>query len=226
MTTTLPNTISLPLVEAARAEDLQALAALAAAGADVHGHDEHGRTALHLAAIAGSAGSCASLIGLGANPDHRTSSSWTPMHLAAYFGRARTCATLYLCGADPAPQDDRGTTPADLAAIESKDDCLLLFMACGSPAPTAELRNPTQKKIVVLPRLRAAVLTNDCAIVERALAQAPDGEAALRQGQLQALASYADKVRKPRVAAFLRSIAAREQAQASLQQLDLTGLIG
>ena len=109
-----------PLHEAVEAGHPSVVAALLAAGADVHArHSEDGPTPLHRA---WNPEVVALLLEEGADIDARAHFRWpydfpgmTPLHAAARWGRAAVFLALLEAGADPEALDGEGKTPMDHA---------------------------------------------------------------------------------------------------------------
>ncbi|RYP71470.1 hypothetical protein DL769_004695 [Monosporascus sp. CRB-8-3] len=78
--------------------------------------DHTGRTALHLAAMAGRVEVVMQLVELGADKEAKERSGWTPLHLAARNRHVDAVRLLIELGADKQAKDSNGRTPLDLAA--------------------------------------------------------------------------------------------------------------
>ena len=105
------------------AEDLKSVNALLAMGAALEARDgAAGETALHLAAVQGSADITYALLNAGADPlCPDASGAWTPLHAAAAGGHLRVVRLLLDHGGTLGPADTRakdvdGKTAADVAA--------------------------------------------------------------------------------------------------------------
>lgn len=207
------------LLAAVRAEELSDIhAVVATGGIAILGHqDEQGRTVLHVGAMEGRLQSCEALIDLGAPVDHCDRQGRTPLHLASSAGQPSVCVLLFLRGAQIMARDGENRTPADLAIAEGRESVLLRLMACGITPPVVEAPSRDQRITLSLTRLKAAVHTNDVHLVELAL-----DEVSHRDGLdelIEQTADYASRGRRPEIAAFLRSHAARRRADAALAAL-------
>lgn len=69
-------------------------------GADVNSVDEHGRTALHLAAFVGAVDIALFLIQQGASVNAKATNGETPLHAAAYAGASELIGYLIKAGGD------------------------------------------------------------------------------------------------------------------------------
>ncbi|XP_037094165.1 ankyrin repeat domain-containing protein 54-like [Pollicipes pollicipes] len=103
------------LMRAVRCNNVERLASLVRAGADVNQADETGRTALHLAAQQCSSGMVAALLSLGARPNARDIVECTPLHAALAGQRVRLLSGLW-------PPDSRPTS-ASRSIEELREVC-------------------------------------------------------------------------------------------------------
>ena len=101
-----------PVVEAAKEGDHQALRALVARKADVNASEADGTTALHWAARSNDEEAVRLLVGAGANVNAANRYGVTPLPLAAGTGNATLVETLLKAGADPNADDRRGSDGA------------------------------------------------------------------------------------------------------------------
>ncbi|MDG1984551.1 MAG: acyltransferase family protein [Planctomycetota bacterium] len=105
----------LDLWAAARAGDLDRIAALDAAGDDLDARDEFQLTALHWAATEDQAEACELLLDLGADLEARDGSRSTPLTGAAFWASPEAAATLLAGGADPEARNQDGTSARELS---------------------------------------------------------------------------------------------------------------
>jgi ankyrin repeat protein len=99
-----------PLMDAAKAGDMEALADLLARGADITARSEKGKSALHYAAANGKLEAAKLLVEKGAELDPRDRDGHTPLMLAAIYGCNQTVQLLVLAGADVNARTPAGTT--------------------------------------------------------------------------------------------------------------------
>jgi ankyrin repeat protein len=113
------NVLASDLLDAVKAEDLEAVAAALSAGADVNELDPSTMTALHMAASRGAVDIAVLLINAGADVNAQTGSgqgSVRPLHLATQFNRTAVVALLLTHGAAVDATTSRGETALLLAA--------------------------------------------------------------------------------------------------------------
>jgi len=82
--------------------------------------DEHGRTALHIAAAKGYAEIVSTLLRHGAGPNQKDSLGNTPLHLAACTNHIQVVTLLLRAGTDVETLDNNGRTPMQLAQSKLK----------------------------------------------------------------------------------------------------------
>ena len=108
-----------PLIQAARTGNHEAVKQHLAAGADVNGKGDFGRTPLDLAVEGDQKEAAELLIANGANVNAKNNSGWTPLHrTASYHGRkefVEVAELLIANGADVNPKTDDGRTPLDFS---------------------------------------------------------------------------------------------------------------
>lgn len=113
-----------PLHQAAKIGDVAEVNRLIAEGADVWEKDDHGRTALNVAAwmdgnthLSDSGGIQIEiiliLINAGAEVNETDKNGDTPLHQAAYGGYGETARVLVNLGADVHARNNNGETPVD-----------------------------------------------------------------------------------------------------------------
>ena len=107
---------SLTLMEAVKKGDALAVSGALAAGAPVDGVDEHGGTALLVAAGKGLSAVMPVLIGARANVNHVAEKGWTPLLVAAQQNQPQAAALLLKHGARVNQANDMGETPLHHAA--------------------------------------------------------------------------------------------------------------
>jgi uncharacterized protein len=109
---------SVALISAADRNDLSAVEALIAAGADVKGANEFGATALYAAAAADAGPALiAKLLAAGADPNAHLVSGETPLMVAARQGNIETVRALIAGGADPNASEGNGGQTALMWAV-------------------------------------------------------------------------------------------------------------
>lgn len=117
-----------PLMKAALEGHQAAVARLLAAGADPHGEDKGGYTAMMLAASNDHAPVVSLLLAHGVLVDHQErTGGWTALIWAAKQGHADTVRVLLEAGADPSLPGFDGRTAADRARAEGHAAVMALF---------------------------------------------------------------------------------------------------
>ena len=111
-----------------------------AAGANVNGKDDLGRTPLYRTAYNGHGEITALLLAGGADADVRDANGWTPMHGAAYKGHAEIVAALIAAKADVNARDTDGDTPLDWA--KNKPEIAAFLRKHGAKSGTARKATP------------------------------------------------------------------------------------
>lgn len=117
-------------VAAIRAE-LEIMAALAAAGADVNGACSRGYTALHRAAFYNQGRSLELLLRAGARVDIVDQEGWTPLFDACAQGATNAIASLLRHGANGRHLDNSGRSVLHVAAEREHLDAVLLLLEHG-----------------------------------------------------------------------------------------------
>jgi len=100
-----------PLLDAARRGDLRAIRERLDSGGSVEERDDHGRTALHWAAIGGSREAGSLLLDRGADVAAPAQLKMTPLHWAALAGQAEVADLLLRRGAEVLARNAYGMTP-------------------------------------------------------------------------------------------------------------------
>ena len=93
---------------------------LLASGANPNSADEHGRTALHIAAAKGFADVVSTMLKGGAEPNQKDSLGNTPLHLAACTNHIAVVTLLLRAGTNVEMLDNNGRTPMQLAQSKLK----------------------------------------------------------------------------------------------------------
>ena len=126
------------IVEAARAQDTDAVRALVAEGVDVDAAQPDGATALHWAAYRNDSETAALLIDAGADVNATNELGATPLWLAADNGSADMVRRLLDAGADPEVALLNGETPAMTASRTGSADAVRQLLARGADANAKE----------------------------------------------------------------------------------------
>ena len=114
----------LPLIDAVRDLDREAVSALLAQGVDVNAREGDGATALHWAVVRDDVETAAALIDAGASVDAANDYGVTPLTLACTNRSATLVATLLDAGADPDVATVMGETPLMTCARTGSVDAL------------------------------------------------------------------------------------------------------
>ena len=134
-----PNGIDAPaLVDAARAQDFDAVRSLIDAGDDVNAAQPDGATALHWAAYRNDHETAALLIEAGADVNAANELGATPVWLAADNGSADMVARLLDAGADPDIALRNGETPLMTASRTGNADAVRLLAKQGADVDVRE----------------------------------------------------------------------------------------
>ncbi len=128
-----------PVADAAMRNDVEAVRALLADGADVDVPRGDGMTGLHWAALNGNAEIAGLLIGAGADLDAATRlGAYTPLHVAGKEGHGEIVAILAEAGADVAAVTETGATPLHFAAAAGVMRAVTTLLAHGAAVDAAE----------------------------------------------------------------------------------------
>ena len=120
------------LGEAAYENDLAAVQASLAKGADIEARDHDGDTALHLAAIQAGPAVIAALIAAGADPNALSTDGQTPLFHAAEHGNLRALQALLTADADVNARDKDSHTPLFYAIDQGHREVVEALLAAGS----------------------------------------------------------------------------------------------
>ena len=120
------------LIDAVRANDVDAVRTLLDARADVSAVQPDGTTALHWAVERDAIEIVQLLIRAGANVKATNRYGATPLWLASLNGNAATIGVLLEAGADPSAASDEGETALMVAARTGKIDAVNLLLARGA----------------------------------------------------------------------------------------------
>ena len=123
-----------PLAQAAARDDLPAIRAVLAAGADANAFDRYGGTALIAAARDGHVAAAEALIAAGARVDlrDRRSASWTPLMHAVHKRQTGTARVLLDHGADPNARIGGGVTALIMSAAHGDTETVGLLLERGA----------------------------------------------------------------------------------------------
>ena len=128
----------LPLVEAVKSRDANAVRTLLAEGVDVNAPQPDGATALHWAAYRDDLDTAALLLEAGANVTAANELGATALWLAADNGSASMVERLIDAGADPNVALPGGETPIMTASRTGNADAVQLLLARGADINVAE----------------------------------------------------------------------------------------
>merc|ERR1719489_536650 len=107
-------------VHAGTNNDEQVQRLLASGVVNPNAADEHGRTALHIAAAKGYAAVVSTMLRCGAEPNQKDSLGNTPLHLAACTNHIEVVTLLLRAGTSLETLDNNGRTPMQLAQSKLK----------------------------------------------------------------------------------------------------------
>jgi ankyrin repeat protein len=127
-----------PLIDAVKAQDLQAVRTLLKQEVNVNATEADGFTALHWAAQRNHLPLVELLLGAGANAVASTRYNITPLYLAATNGNAAMIERLLAAGADPNGTAAEGQTMLMTAALSGKADAVRLLLTRGAKVDTRE----------------------------------------------------------------------------------------
>ena len=128
----------LPLVEAVKSRDTDAVRTLLAEGVDVNAPQSDGATALHWAAYRDDVDTAALLIEAGANVNTANELGATPLWLAADNGSPTMIERLLDAGANPNVALPEGETPVMTASRTGNADVVRLLLAHGAALNVSE----------------------------------------------------------------------------------------
>ena len=128
-----------PIADAARGDDIEAVRALIADGADVNAAHGDGMTGLHWAALNGNGEMARLLIDAGATLEAATRlGAHTPLHVAAKEGHGAVVEILVAAGADPAAATETGATPLHFAAASGDARAVTVLLDHGAAVDARE----------------------------------------------------------------------------------------
>ena len=128
-----------PVADAAMRDDVTAVRALLADGADVNTPRGDGMTGLHWAALNGNAEIARLLIGAGADLEAATRiGAHTPLHVAGREGSGGIVAVLAEAGANVAAVTETGAMPLHFAAASGDVVAVTALLDHGAPVDAAE----------------------------------------------------------------------------------------
>lgn len=113
-------------------EKITVVETLLVEGADVTVKNKDGRTALHIAALRGSAAVVSMLLIKGADIHARDNDGSTPLHVAASWGFVAAVELLLAEGADVNAKDNKGKTPLDGARARKNEEAIELLKRHGA----------------------------------------------------------------------------------------------
>jgi uncharacterized protein len=130
----LANSPGVALIESARNDDKDSVAALVQQGADVNAREEDGTTALAWAANHSNVGIAELLLSKGANPNLTNGLGIGPLSLAITNGSSQIIQMLLGKGADPNVARENGETPLMTAARLGQAETIRLLLDRGADA--------------------------------------------------------------------------------------------
>ncbi len=189
-----------PIADAARGDDIEAVRALIADGADVNAAHGDGMTGLHWAALNGNGEMARLLIDAGATLEAATRlGAHTRLHVAAKEGHGGIVEILVAAGADPAAATETGATPLHFAGASGDARAVTVLLDHGA---AVDAREPEWGQT---PLMFAAALGRTEAVVAL-LAAGADGTATGRVMDLveRDIVDRASQRRRSREVAALR----------------------
>jgi len=121
----------IPIHEAAKRRNIEAVKQHLAAGTDVSAKDGSGRTPLHYAANGGHKEIVELLIAKGADVNAKTNGGWTPLHYAVTGDQKEIAELLIAAGADVNVKQKVGGTPLDRAIKKNHTETADLLLKHG-----------------------------------------------------------------------------------------------
>jgi len=131
-----------PLLEAARAGDIEQVKLLISKGADVNAKDGRGFTPLHLACFSVRA-VAELLIAQGANMNAKDKNGRTPLHIAAWSGNVEVAELLIAKGVDIDAKANNGWTPLHGACFRGRKVVVELLIAKSADLNVKDNRGQT-----------------------------------------------------------------------------------
>ena len=132
-----------PLIAAIEKDDLDAVKALLAAGADVNAKDKRGWTPLMQAASDGETDIAEALLASGASVNAKTDDGRTALTLAVFGGCLDTIRGLLAAGADVNIKDCGGKTALMYAALEGKTEVVKALLESGADVNAKDIDGDT-----------------------------------------------------------------------------------
>ena len=139
LVTPAATTTDSTIADAAKRDDIEAIRALIADGADVNAAHGDGMTGLHWAALNGNGEIARLLIDAGAALEAATRlGAHTPLHVAAKEGQGEVVAILAAAGADPAAVTETGAMPLHFAAASGDVRAVTVLLGHGAAVDPRE----------------------------------------------------------------------------------------
>lgn len=133
------NVLGKKLLAASESGDIKMVRLLVSHGIKVDDHGDYdGHSALHEAAVCGSAEVAEHLIRHGADLESRDHTGWTPLHHAAYIGSLAVARTLVAMGSKVNAVEDSGLTPLHLAVSCNRCDMAHFLVENGADIYAAD----------------------------------------------------------------------------------------
>ena len=166
----LPASAASNLSDAVMRNDVAAVRAAIRDGAGVDARQEHGRTALHLAARSGHSEVASTLLEGGAEIDARNPFGLTPLHLAAIWGHLDTAELLVANCADVGAENADRSTPLHLAVARDHGELVVLLLDNGAKVNAQRRGRVTPLRVAVSHRHwdLAALLRSRAGLVDAA----------------------------------------------------------
>ncbi|KAH6762808.1 hypothetical protein C2S52_020241 [Perilla frutescens var. hirtella] len=131
------------VLHAARRGELDALESLLEKGANINFCDQHGLTALHVAAIKGNKDVVMMLVEFGASVEWQDAEGHTPLHLAVEGGSIETVEVLICRGSNVNARTKKGTTPLSISKLMEYEDITKILMDKGADSLVPSITFPS-----------------------------------------------------------------------------------